>query len=121
MFVMIMHPPGRAKQSASERKNLSNVLKRGAGESDQTSRAIDAMALSTPRQPASRGLDDPGMGGVPPAAGRGQRIASLHDHSLQTVPHQPCAGHSRARDYTMAPRGGPVPVTAGGLKPQVAV
>lgn len=85
---------GRAREG--HEKIFPNVLKRGAGESDRDSRPSSAMALSTPRQPATRGMDDPGMGGVPPAADWG-RIASLHGHSLPTVPHQPCAGYSRAR------------------------
>ena len=53
-----------------------------------------------------------------PSRARG-RIASLHDHSLPTVPHQPCAGHSRARDYTMRPRGRTVSVTSGAESPKL--
>lgn len=64
-----MQTPGKDTAERERKKNLPGLLKRDTGESDQTSRAIDAMALSTPGQPASRGLDDPGLGdGVPPGA-----------------------------------------------------
>lgn len=84
MFVMLMHPPGRARQGArGHEKIFPNVLKRGAGESDRDSRPSSAMALSTPRQPATRGLDDPGRGGVPPAADWGVSHHSTATHCRQ--------------------------------------
>lgn len=92
------------------------MLKRGAGESDQALSAIDAMALSTPRQPASRGLDDPGMGGVPPAAERGDvshHSTTTHCRQCHTSPVLATVGPETIR---WRPGADMYPVTAGDLR-----
>lgn len=82
-----------------------------------------AMALSTPRQPASRGLDDPGLRAVFPQPRTGEEDVSHRDTTTgcRQCHTSPVAGHSRrARDHTMMRpcRGGgvTVPATVGGLK-----
>lgn len=77
------------------------------------------MALSTPRQPASRGLDDPGLGAVfpQPRTGATYRITP-RPLVADSAQRQPCCWPQQVQSQTTrcAPWGETVPVTAGGLK-----
>lgn len=99
-----MHPPGKDKAERERRKIFQMCW--NAAPVNQ----IRPLGHRTPWRCQPHDNRSPAAWMIPawavfPQPLDGGRIASLHDHSLPTVPHQPCAGHSRARDYTMPPPG----------------